>query len=76
MSRTDQKKFVKDLAKAVVDNIIERINNDDVPSDWDGCELRAYLADKFKQSASYSSVSMGRSRKRAYNNAMITSSNL
>ncbi|WP_024516990.1 hypothetical protein [Bradyrhizobium sp. Tv2a-2] len=39
--------FVNDLTTAIVEEIIENIPR--MPEDWDGHELRRYIADKFEE---------------------------
>jgi hypothetical protein len=62
--------FVKALVNAVKDEVLAKI--DQTPEDWDGHELRQWLADKFADSASMSQMQDKRqSRRRAYENTVI-----
>lgn len=51
MNKREKKRFVRELTKAVADDIISKIEAGKVPDEWDGIELRELLADKFKESA-------------------------
>ena len=44
MKRSEQKKFVKDLAANIAKGIIADIHK--IPEDWDGNELRQLIADR------------------------------
>lgn len=72
MTRKEQKVFVKTLMNDIKDQVVHLINNNIIPADWDGIELRTYLAEKFQQS----SVRMNRTRQKAYKNAILTTANL
>ena len=65
MKISEQKQFVRDLVKSVQSEILE--NTFDMPSDWDGIELRQYIADKFSEQV----FEMSGARKRNYKNAVI-----
>jgi hypothetical protein len=69
MKRSEQKQFVKDLAKTAKDvakKIIENIDNGKIPADWDGHELRQLLADNF--TSMVLAIKMDRKQRREYNN--------
>jgi hypothetical protein len=44
-----------------------------MPEEWDGHELRCYLADKFRDSAYFGAMGKGSMRRREYENHMMTS---
>lgn len=75
---TDQEKirFLRELTDNVVAEAIRRVP--DMPDDWDGHELRRYLADKFDDAA----MTVGRKgpfgkdyakRTKAYRNTVLVS---
>lgn len=47
MTRAEQRKFVNELIANVRKELMEKMPN--VPEDWDGHELREWIADTFKQ---------------------------
>jgi hypothetical protein len=51
MNRRDQKALVRSLTKSIANNIIRHIQIGDVPTDWDGHELRVLPADTFEGEA-------------------------
>lgn len=62
--------FVKELVNSVQEEVLAKLNK--TPEDWDGRELRQYLADKFADSASISQMQDKRqSRRRAYENTVL-----
>jgi len=63
MTPQEQKKFIESLIKAVQDELLDT----EIPSDWEGAELRQWIADKFRRQI----VHMSPKRKADYNNTMI-----
>jgi hypothetical protein len=49
MTRDEKHRFIHDLTEAVTLAIIAKI--DDMPEEWDGIELRRYIADRFEEEA-------------------------
>lgn len=47
MTQKDKRRFVEDLAKTVIDDVLSSL--DKMPKEWDGHELRVYLAWKFNE---------------------------
>ena len=47
MTRNEKLKFIHDLTAEVLGYIIARVP--EMPEEWDGIELRLYLADKFEE---------------------------
>lgn len=47
MTRDEKLQFIGDLMATVKAAIVERV--DDMPDEWDGHELRRYLADKLEE---------------------------
>lgn len=66
MTEREKRRFVKELMREVQRTIISNIPK--MPEEWDGIELRQYLADKFAD-ANY--VRMHRTRKHNYNNEVV-----
>ena len=70
MTIADQKKFVRELAQSVVEDVIKSIDEGKIPhgfDGWDGIELRELLADKFD----HERVKMDRKRKKEFKNRVI-----
>ena len=47
MNAIQQKRFVRQLIDAVETNIVAAIDAGKTPDNWDGVELRWYIAEKF-----------------------------
>ena len=45
MTRTEQRRFVRDLVRNVERDLLENVSR--VPKEWDGHELRQLIADRF-----------------------------
>lgn len=71
MTPVEKRRFINELINNVRKDIFARIR--DMPEEWDGHELRRYIADKFDQSA----MTVGKGRKdyaarfREYKNAVL-----
>jgi hypothetical protein len=48
MNKTQQKRFVRELIDSVKKDILQN-KFKDIPSNWDGMELRHYVAYRFEQ---------------------------
>lgn len=72
MTRQEQLEFVSALLDSIKKTIQELIIDGTIPENWDGLELRQYIADRANR-ANY--VPLGRTRKQKYNNT-ITNNNL
>jgi hypothetical protein len=74
MTKAEKRKFIKDLTAAVARDAIAKI--DRMPEEWDGHELRRYLADQFDREVSalmnIKGARANRSRFRAYRNTIAT----
>jgi hypothetical protein len=75
MDKRQKQKFIRDLIGGVQELVLMKV--DQMPDDWDGHELRRYIADKFEDSA----MTVGRKgqhgkpyarRYREYKNEVIT----
>ena len=69
-NKNDKKKFVNDLVDDIRRMVNRRISKGFVPADWDGIELRQYLADQF---AGNTMPMKGRRLKSYKNDITITS---
>ena len=67
MTRKEKVEFVRALTKSVCESAEGLIDRGDIPDDWDGIELRWWLADRFKQQQA-ATRSVGVSRRRRYIN--------
>jgi hypothetical protein len=63
MTKSEQKKFVKSLSKSVIEGMIEKINKNQIPKEWDGFELRYWLACQFERENYMSRHTENRGRK-------------
>ena len=59
MTPKDKRFFIRDLIGNVCNDILAKV--DDMPDEWDGHELRRYIADRFEQ-ASIGVLGRGRVR--------------
>lgn len=70
MTKQDKKKFVRDLMKSLTLDIINKVEA--MPDEWDGHELRMYIAERVDNEANYLRRDKGmRKRLREYRNAVI-----
>ena len=70
-TRADKKRFIRQLAKSVTKEIIANIPK--MPAEWDGAELRQYVADKYTDAATGWGPMFGnRKRMRDYRNTIAT----
>lgn len=77
MSQNDQINFVTELCGNIAGEVKRAILEGKIPDDWDGHELRRYLADRFEQSAAMSDCMKVRSKRfRAYRNHILITSGL
>lgn len=53
-TRNGKRAFIRDLCGRIKREALSKV--DQMPEQWDGHELRAYLADKFQDSASMSLI--------------------
>lgn len=67
MTISEQKKFVSDLIESVKSDILNKAY--DMPSSWDGIELRQYIADRFARET----CAMEGARQRNYRNTIMVS---
>lgn len=67
MNKKEKEKFISELIDTVKEEMINVVG--EMPVEWDGIELRQYIADKFADCVIKGIMS--RRRKLAYNNTMI-----
>jgi hypothetical protein len=68
MTREEQIEFVEGLTDSIKRSIINKIILGNVPENWDGIELRWYLAERFNQAT----FQQSKKRKRDYNSTFYT----
>jgi hypothetical protein len=68
MNKDNQKEFVCSLTKTILTDINESIESDSIPENWDGHELRRYLAYKFKSAVI---GDMSKNRIKGFNNTIL-----
>jgi hypothetical protein len=66
MTRAEQETFVRELSESVINSICDKIG-DGIPAEWDGHELRRYIADKFEAET----TNLTNKRNRDYKNAVL-----
>lgn len=68
MDKQEKIEFVRGITELIANSIIGKIEDDRIPDNWDGIELRQFIEDKAKM---VNFVSMDRKRKREYNNTVL-----
>ena len=64
--------FVRNLSDEVVEDMCERIDSGDVPAEWDGIELRWWLAERFSNlGIGYFTTMLHKARYRQFKNDYI-----
>lgn len=73
MTRSQQKNFVRDLSRTISEHICAAIDAGKVPEEWDGHELRCWLAEQHAESAAMTCIrnSPRQKRARAYRNHLL-----
>lgn len=71
MRKIDQMRFVNDLTQSLKDTIREKIGNGLIPENWDGIELREYLAELADRSRATYMKSKRERRRRDYDNTVL-----
>lgn len=71
MTQTQKKEFVRELFHSVRSDIDMKLPR--VPEEWDGHELRVWIAEYFERAARMSCIAGDKrgSRRKAYDNAVI-----
>jgi hypothetical protein len=64
--KKEQSKFVTDILKSIQDTILSKIAENKIPQNWNGVQLRQYIADKVNEQVLY--ISMERKEKKIYDN--------
>lgn len=68
MSNKEQIKFIKELISTVQNHILSKACK--FPENWDGIELRAFLADKFSE-CQFQGTLVGKRKKNYINDCLI-----
>jgi hypothetical protein len=78
MTKKEKIKYISDLLGAEMKRLKLLITNGDIPAEWDGHELLAYVSDRAANNASRSVIKLypRDKRARAYHNEIITSARL
>ena len=72
MTPLDQRKFVHQLIDNVEAEIIAKLKSGKIPAEWDGHELRQYVADNFAECVMWPIGTDNRSaRRREYANTVL-----
>lgn len=69
MTFQEQVKFIEELTENVKQEILRTHASHKIPIDWNGLELRQYIADKFQDCIIKNMMS--RNRKKEYNNTIL-----
>lgn len=69
MTKAGKKRFIRDLIKNTQGTILANI--DKMPNEWDGIELRQYIADKFSESIYVPFTGNEKMRRREYKNEVL-----
>lgn len=74
MNRKEQRKFVRDLSSTLTEFVDLAIRSQEIPEEWDGHELRAYMAELFNRAADVSVIRTASRNQRArdYRNTLAT----
>ena len=72
MKTADQLLFVCNLTESIKSQFAEAHRQGEVPAEWDGLELRQWLADKFANET----CPLGRKRLKDYRNTVAVSNKL
>jgi hypothetical protein len=67
MNRSDQRRIIEEMCRGLRAYMLENLHK--APAEWDGHELRHWLADTAREKYAYSNMS--RARKREYNNTRL-----
>lgn len=68
MTHSDKEIFIRSLVDRVRDDMITKLSN--IPEEWNGIELRTWIADRFKQEDCRNQMSS--TQRRAYRNDILT----
>lgn len=69
MTKAEKKKFIRDLVGSVRFLLLDRV--DKVPEEWDGIELRQWIADTFAQQAYSHTLRRDPKRLKAFRNECL-----
>jgi len=63
-------RIISELFENVKDDVLRKVK--DMPEEWDGIELRWYIAEKFREAANYKHDKYRAARYNKYRNFVIT----
>ena len=69
MTKYQQITFITDLAHNVTNEMLKDIDTKGIPEEWDGIELRWWIADRFSQVVIWNTGS--KKRRREYDNHVL-----
>ena len=72
MNNTEKLEIVCNITESIKNQFADALRAGAVPEEWDGYEIRQWLADRFQ----YETRPVGRKRVREYRNTVATSSKL
>jgi len=75
MNKTEKKRFIRELISSTQQRILENVT--EMPEQWDGIELRQYIAEKFLYASLFTPNEIRlrphlKRRKKDYENEVIT----
>ena len=70
MNKPEKRRFIRDLIANVQKDVLAKV--DLMPAEWDGVELREYVAHKFQESTLFAHRPDMRHRASDYRNEVIT----
>jgi len=69
VTKAEQRRFVRELVANVEEDLLRNVKN--VPDNWDGHELRQWIADEFQKSSWMMKEKHNRRRYRDYRNDVL-----
>lgn len=73
MTKAEKRKFIRDLCGSITKMVLNNV--DRMPAEWDGIELRQYIADTFADRAGAmsfrSTIDRDRKRLKEYRNTVL-----
>lgn len=70
MEQKEQARFVSSLVNSVANELLDKIGSGRVPEEWDGFELRWWIAQRFEE-ATLGSRSNNKKRFRSFKNDIL-----
>ena len=76
MNKRQQKALARDLCDSILSSVLTAIEQRDIPPEWDGIELREYIAELADRSRATYMRDKRQPRKREYDNHVTITANL